>query len=357
MNRGAINPDTADSANDILTAIQLDRYDTGLLDLPNMPRFIDLVGDALAGRLDLSPTGLLNAFVNVVFAEFIANGQFIQQLVVVAILSALISVLTEAFTHKSASETGFHVTFLMTAALAVSSFYIAVDVLGRLTATVNGIMQAAAPVMIGLMTMGGNFLGAAGFNTLLFFALQFLGWFVTGLFVPFVLAAAALDIASKLSDSGAKMDMLAQLTFKIASWSLKGVLALFAFLLTLQRMTAPIASNVALRTSRNIVGAVPVVGNAFTAAIDTVVGFSQAARSGVLVALVLVLCAAITGPLIKIAALSFIYKAVAAFLQPVADKRLSALMDSIGKHLGLLFSAAAFIGVLCIYTVVIVLSF
>ncbi|MCL2286935.1 MAG: stage III sporulation protein AE [Firmicutes bacterium] len=346
-----------DRADEILNAIRLDNYDIGVLDIPNMPRFVDLVGNALSGRLDLTPAGLLNSFARVVFAEFIANGQLIRQLLVVAILGALISVLTEAFTHKSAGETGFYVTFLMTASLAVSSFYMAVGILTRLTGTASSIMQAAMPVMLGLMTMGGNFLGAAGFNALLFFALQLLGWFITGMFIPLVLAAAALDIASKLSADGAKLDMLANLTGKTAEWSLKGMLALFAFLLTLQRVTAPIVSNVAIRTSRNVIGAVPVVGNAFTAAIDTVVGFSQAARSGVLVALVLVLCAAIAGPLVKIAALSFIYKIVAAFLQPVADKRLAALMDSISKHLNIIFFAAAFIGVLCIYTVVILLSF
>ena len=349
-------PSATNRADEILNAIGLDNYDIGILDRPNMPRFMDLVRDALSGQLDLTPTGLLNSFAGVIFAEFMANGQLIRQLLVVAILGALMSVLTEAFAHKSAGETGFYVTFLMTAALAISSFYIAVSILTRLTSTVGSIMQAAVPVMIGLMTMGGNFLGAAGFNTLLFFALQLLGWFITGMFVPLILAATALDIASKLSADGAKLDMLANLTCKIADWSLKGILALFAFLLTLQRITAPIVSNVALRTSRNIIGAVPVVGNAFTAAMDTVVGFSQAARSGVLVALVLVLCATIAGPLIKIFVLSFAYKIVAAFLQPVADKRLVKLMDSIGKHLNMLFFAAALIGVLCIYTVVIVLS-
>ena len=122
-------------------------------------------------------------------------------------------------------------------------------------------------------------------------------------------------------------------------------------------MTAPILCNVALQTSRNMVGAVPVVGAAFTAAMDTVINFSQAARSGVLVALVLVLCAALVTPLIKILTLSAIYRVVAAFLQPVADKRLVSMMDCVGKHLVLMFSAAGLVGVMCIYTVVILLSF
>jgi len=345
------------TATEILDSIHLERYDLAPLNVPNMPRFIDIVRDALSGQLDLTPAGLMNAFANVIFGEFMANGQLIRQLLVIAIIGALMSVLTEAFKHKSAGETGFYVTFLMTAAIAVSSFYIAVGVLTRLISTVTGIMQASTPIMIGLLAMGGNFVGAAGFNSILFFALQFLTRFISGVFVPLVLAAAALDIASKLSADGKKLDKLAELTRKIADWTLKGILALFAFLLTLQRLTAPIVSNLAIRTSRNVVGAVPVVGNALTAAMDTVVSFSQAARSGVLVALVLVLCAAIAGPVIKIAALSFMYKVVAAFIQPVADTRLVALMDSIGKHLGLLFAAAVLIGVMCIYTVVILLSF
>ena len=348
---------SAINAEDIINATGLTNYDIGILDRPNMPRFLDIVRDALSGQLDLTPMGLLNSFTGVIFAEFAANGMLIRQLVVVAILGALMSVLTEAFLHKQASEAGFYVTFLMAAALAISSFYIAVDVLNRLITLVSGIMLASVPLMIGLLAMGGNFVGAAGLNSLLFLALQLLARFITHVFVPLVLASTALDIAGKLSADGAKLDKLAELVRNIASWTLKGLLALFAFLLTLQRITAPVVSNLALRTGRNVVGAVPVVGNAFTAAVDTIVNFSQAARSGVLVALVLVLCATIAGPLIKIFVLGFIYKLVAAFLQPVADKRLVELMSSVGKHLAMLFNAAALVGILCIYAVVVVLSF
>ncbi|MCL2357163.1 MAG: stage III sporulation protein AE, partial [Defluviitaleaceae bacterium] len=154
-----------------------------------------------------------------------------------------------------------------------------------------------------------------------------------------------------------KLEKPAEFLRKIATWSLRGILATFAFLLTIQRISAPIISNAAIRTSRSMAGAVPVVGDAFTAAVDTVVYFSQAARSGVLVALVLVLCFVVASPLVKIFTMSLIYRGVAAFLSPVADKRLITLLDSIGKHMGMLFNAAALVGVTCIYAVVILLSF
>ncbi|MCL2577663.1 MAG: stage III sporulation protein AE [Defluviitaleaceae bacterium] len=348
---------TVDYADEIIEIIGFERYEIGILDRPGMPRFAELVRDALTGQIDLTLHGLLSAFGEVVFAEFLANSQIIRQLVVIAILGALLSCLTEAFKHKSAGETGFYVTYLMAVLLAISSFHISVDILNGLVSLVSSIMLASVPLMIGLMVMGGNFVGAAGFQPMLYFSFQLVAWFISGVFIPLVFASTALDITGQISPDGHRLEKMAALLRKIGSWSLKGILATFAFLLTLQRFTAPIISNATIRTSRSVVGAVPVVGSAFTAAVDTVVNFSQAARSGVLVALVLVLCFVLVAPLLKMMILSLIYRTTAAFLQPVADNRLVSLMDGIGKHMAMLFNAAALIGVVCVYVVVILLSF
>jgi stage III sporulation protein AE len=342
---------------DILGLIELDRYDTGILDRPGFPSFGQLIQDAVTGRLDLTPTGILSAFGDMLAGELFASGATLRQLVIIAILGALMSCLTQAFRHKSAGETGFYVTYLMAALLAISSFYIVVGVLNELVSLVSSAMQAAIPIMISVMAMGGNFLGAAAFHPLLFFALQALTVFISVFFIPLVLSAAALDIVGRLSPDDNKLEMLATFLRKSAGWTLKGVLATFMFLLTLQRFTAPILSSVSIQSARSLVGAVPVVGGAFTAAVDTVITFGQAARSGVLVALVLVVCAVLAAPLVKMLVISLIYRLCAAVLQPVAEPRLAMLMESVGRHMGMLFQAAALIGVMCIYTVVILLSF
>jgi stage III sporulation protein AE len=344
---------TAEYTHDIIEIVN--RYDVGILDRQGT-RFSDLVRSALTGQLDLSLNGLFSAFGEVIFSEFSANGQLLRQLIIIAILGALMSCLTEAFKNKSAGETGFYVIYLMAVLLAVSSFYIVVEILNGLIVLISGIMLAAIPLMIGLMSMSGNF-AAAGFNPMLFFALQAVSWFISGVFIPMVLASAGLDIAGQLSPDGHKLKKLSELLSKIANWSLKGGMAAFAFILTLQKFSAPIINNAAVRTSRSIVGAVPVVGSAFSAAVDTVVNFSHAARSGVMVALVIVLCFALAAPLVKMLVFSFIYRVTAAFLQPVADGRLVALMDGMGKYMAMLFNAAALVGVVCIYTVVVLLSF
>jgi stage III sporulation protein AE len=335
---------------------QLERYDLQALDMPNAPRFIDLVQQAVRGELDLSLTGILSAGGSLIFAEFFANGVLIRQLLVIAILGALMHCLTHAFSHKSAGDMGFYVTFLMTVLLAVSSFHLCVSILNGLVTTVNAMMGAAVPLMIGLMVMSGNLVGAAGFHPLFFFALQFITRFISMVYIPLVLAGAALHMVNELNTE-MKINKLAFLVRKIADSTLKAIVAVFAFLLTLQRISAPIINNAALRTGRSMAGAVPVVGNAFTAAMDTVLHFSKAARSGALVALVIIIATALSVPMFKIIVLSWVYKITAAIIQPVADTRLVACMDSAGKAMAQLFAAAALLGVMCLYSVIILLSF
>jgi len=341
---------------DITEIIPFDNFDLQLLDRPGMPRFRDIVQQAIRGELDLSLSGILNSGMQVIFGELMASTGLLRQLLIIAILSALLSCLTEAFKHKSAGELGFYVTFLMTVLLAISSFYLSVEILNGVVSLVSGIMLASIPLMTSIMIMSGNVVGAASFNPLMFFALQLTTWFVTIVYVPLILASAGLDLVNYLSET-VKLDKLAELIRKIADWALKGIAGIFALLLTLQRFSAPIASNVAIRTTHSALGAIPVVGSALNAAVDTVIHFGQAARSGVLVALVLVLCIAMATPLLKMAVLSGMYRIVAGFIQPVADPRLVTCMDIAARHMGHLFRAGAIVGVMCIYAVVILLSF
>jgi len=343
-------------AVDITDMIPFDNFDLGVLDRPGLPRFRDLVQQAIRGELDFSLSGILNSGIQIVFGEFMVNTGLLRQLLIIAILSALLSCLTEAFSHKSAGELGFYVTFLMTVLLAISSFYLSVEILNGVVGLVSGIMLAAVPLMTTIMIMSGNVVHAASFNPLLFFALQLTTWFVSVVYIPLVLASAGLELVNYLSET-VKLDKLAELLRKIADWSLKGIVAVFALLITLQRFSAPIASNVAIRTTHAALGAIPVVGSALNAAVDTVIHFGQAARSGVLVALVLVLCIAMATPLLKLAVLAGMYRITAGLIQPVADKRLVKCMDCAAKHMAQLFKAGAIVGVMCVYAVVIMLSF
>ncbi|MCL2362756.1 MAG: stage III sporulation protein AE [Defluviitaleaceae bacterium] len=341
---------------DVTDFIPFDSYDIGILDMPGLPGFRELVGRAVQGELDLSLGGILNGGLGILFREFSHSSDLLRQLLIVAILSALMSCLSQAFSRKGAGEMGFYVTFLMTITLATASFYLSVQILNGVIRLASNIMLAAIPLMLATMAISGNFVGAASFHPLMFFALQLVVRFITYVYVPLILASAGLSMVNHLSDT-VKLDKLAEMLQKIAGWALKGIVAVFAVILTLQRFSAPIISNLALRATYGAVGAIPVVGSALNAAMYTITHFGTAARSGLLVALVIVLIVAMITPLIKLLVLSAMYRLTAGFVQPVADSRLVSCLDTAGKHMGHLLSAGALVGVMCVYSVVILLSF
>jgi len=344
-----VTPDAAD-------LIPFDSFDIGILDMPGLPGFRELVSRAIRGELDLSLGGILNGGLQIIFGEFMASSNLLRQLLIIAILSALMSCLSEAFSRKGAGEMGFFVTFLMAITLATTSFYLSVQILNSLVSLASGIMLAAIPLMLATMAISGNVVGAASFHPLMFFALQLVGRFISYFYVPFILASAALGLVNHMTDT-IKLDKLAEMLQKIAGWALKGIVAVFAVIITLQRFSAPIISNLALRSTYGAVGAIPVVGSALSAAMYTITHFGSAARHGLLVALVIVLSIALVMPMIKLAVLAFMYRLVAGFVQPVADKRLVSCLDVAGKHMGYLLSAGALVGVMCVYAVIILLSF
>jgi stage III sporulation protein AE len=85
--------------------------------------------------------------------------------------------------------------------------------------------------------------------------------------------------------------------------------------------------------------------------------WGQAAKSGVLVALVITLCVVMAAPVIKMLVLMLVYKLAAAVSQPLCDLRLTICLEGIGEYMGTLVSAGALLGVAGLYTAVMLLSF
>jgi stage III sporulation protein AE len=334
----------------------LSHHDVTALKQPGLPAFGELAHQLLTGEFDLSLPGVLNLAVKLVFNEIFLHTHLIRQILIIAVFGALLKCLTDAFKHKSAGELGFYVTFCMMVVLAVSSFQITVGILTSLVATVNSLMEAAIPLIVSLMALSGNVAGAAVFHPALFLAMNIITRFIAVVFIPAMMAAVALQIASCLSEDNPLSNM-AGLFRKCADWTLKGIVGLFAILLMLQKFSVPVLNNAALRTAKTAVGAIPVVGGALNSAMDTVLYFGQASRSIVMVALLIVLCAALAAPLVKMLALMLTFRLLAAAVQPVCEERFVRCLDGIGAYMGTLLGAGAIVGIMCVYAVVMLLGF
>lgn len=318
--------------------------------------FTDWMWRAVSGELDLSLTGILDALTGLFMNELFMNGVLIRQLLLIAILSALLRCLSDSFKTKSVGELGFYVSYILIFAAIIASFRMAAGILLELVTRTTGIMEAAVPLMLSLTAMSGNFTGAAVLNPVLFMGFTLMSHFIGFVFIPLVTAAAILHMANHMTENSI-FTKTADFIKSGSKLMLKFMVFLFLSLLALQKVSAPIVNNLALRTARAAAGAVPVVGGALNSAMDTVIHISSAARSGVLVAMVIVICTAAAIPLIKLLTFVVIYKLTAAVVQPICDERIVKCLDGLGDYVGMLLSAGVLVSVMFLFTCVIMLTF
>ena len=353
---GTMNGTMNGAMNEYLSPIlgsHLSEWDLAPLDTFS---FTDWVWRAVSGELDLTMTGILDGLMRAFFDGVIQNGLLIRQILVIAVLSALIRCLTDSFKAQSVGQLGSFVSYILLIATVITSFRMSASILSDLVNQVTGMMEAAVPLMISLAAMSGNVSSAAIMQPILFMGLALMARFMSYVFIPLIIGASVLHIANHLTENKVFTNIV-DLINTGSKTALKFMMFLFLSLLTLQRISAPIVNNLALRTARAAAGAVPVVGGALSSAMDTVIHLSTAARSGVLVALVIVICIAVAVPLLNLLTFTVIYKLTAAVIQPICSDDMVDCLDGLGDFTGILFNAGVMVSLMFIFTCVIMLLF
>ena len=318
--------------------------------------FTDWLWRAVNGELDLSIWGIVEGIAGIFFSELWLNGALIRQLLLIAILSALLRCLSDSFKTKSVGELGFYVSYIMIFATIFASFRMSSGILMDLVLQATAIMEAAVPLMLSLTAMSGNITSAAVLNPVLFMGFALMSRFIAYVFIPMITGAAILHMVNHMTENSI-FTKTAEFIQRASKLALKLMVFLFLSLLALQKISAPIVNNLALRTARAAAGAVPVVGGALNSAMDTVIHISGAARSGTLVALVIIICIAVSVPLIKLLVFVFIYRLTAAIVQPICDERIVKALDGLGDYAGMLLVAGVLVSLMFIFTCVIMLTF
>jgi len=355
----------------IITPMQI--YSTGLVDINiyteefrEMERAIlgadtafdinmsSIFRDAIAGELDLSPLGILNIFLRLLFGEVLDHVSLLRNLLIIGIVSAILHNITISFSDSTVGEIGFYVSYLAMVTMLFSSFRIAVSVFSELMMRVSMFIEAGIPLFISLVVMSGNVAGATVFNGVMIFAVVFVGNLVSQLIGPAIMSAAALHMINFIDQKNI-LTNLAELIKKAISWTLKILAIGIVSIISIQRISTPLASNLLLRATRSAVNTVPIVGSVLTGALENVMYLARMLRGGVLVVVIITMVAICLVPMLKLFALMMTYKIAAALIQPICDERIVECLEVAGDYTALLLSAAAIVSMMFMVSVVIML--
>lgn len=304
------------------------------------------------------PLSIGELFKNVtsfLFREVVANFRLMGQLIILAVLAALLENLKSAFAQDTVAKLAQGVVFLVLFTIAINSFRLALDLGRGVIDNMIDTMQALIPLLLTLMAGMGSVTSVALFKPLVFLIVNLGSIVIKNVVFPMIFLATILYMVDNISNY--KLNKLAGFLKDASMYILGFTLICFVGVTAIQGVGAAVVDGVGIKTGKFAAKVfIPVVGGLFADAFETVVGASLVLKSAVSVyGLVLVLMISIF-PLIKIIAMTLIYRLTAAILQPLGDTPIVKTLETMGNCLTFMFIAVLASSVMYFMTLAIIMG-
>lgn len=322
-------------------ADQVDREMQGFLPQLSVRQ---VVADLRQGKLNLNMDQFMAGLAKFLFSEVLAHSYLLSQLLVLAVLCAVLNNIQEAFSGQGAGKVAYMVAYLALVTLALTSFTKAMDTGRDAIQEMVNFVHAILPILLSLLAAMGGLISTSVIHPLVLVALGVISTVINNIVLPLILFAAILTLVSQISDRF-KVDNLAGLFKDVSKTLLGALLTFFTGFMALQGIAGTVADSVTLRTAKFMTGAfVPVVGGMLADAAEALVGTSMLLKNAVgIVGLLLIIGLAVY-PMIKILSLVIIYRLVGALAQPIGDEKMAKVLSSLGNMLLMIFAAVAGVG-------------
>ncbi|MCI8400549.1 MAG: hypothetical protein HFI38_00355 [Lachnospiraceae bacterium] len=296
----------------------------------------------VAGRLAKGDfTGFWELFVkyarDAVLGEMEDGLSVAWQVLLIAVLGAFFTNLSRAFPDGQMAETGFYVMYMTLAVLLFAAFHSAMSVAGKAFLVTGRLMSAFLPVFFLAVAVQGQLTAASMYEgtVLMIGGMQWV-------YEHVVLTGIKGCVALKILEGVMPEDFLTRLQGLIRRgviWIMKAGSGAVIGLQVVQGLLLPYLDAAGGGVFLKLAGAIPGVGNSVEAAAKMALGTAALIRNSIGLAGLLALLLVCLGPLVKLGFLTLLYQGLAAFLQPVSDKRLLAAVDAVGDGSRLLFKA------------------
>lgn len=293
--------------------------------------FFETVKDFAAGKEVLSLTGVLRALVGGFFNEAKSCISLIINIIAISLLFSMLSSMNSNFNKNTLGEIAFFVCYIILTLLLVEAFSEASQLVVATLKSAAVFVNAASPVLMGILITSGAPAGAAAINPVILLSTQLVCVIAEKLLLPLLYSSAVLYMVSEINET-IRVSKFADFLKKTVKWCLCLIMTVFVAVLSVQGFCASTLDGAAAKTARFLVGsAVPIVGGILSDTIETVLGCSRVIKNATGAAGMIAILTIATSPVLKILALSASFHLGAAILEPMADRRISSVISSVAS--------------------------
>lgn len=344
-----------------LKNLELEKYDYSIQkffqdDEKSGIKFSEIVKKVISGDFkEIGFSGILNYILNSLFKEIFINSKIIKNVTIIAILCAFLKILTESFKNQGVGEVGFYAGYMVIAMLLITSFNIVIGIILDTIGVVSGMINSLLPLLAGILIMSGAIGSASVFSGFIITAINIVSFIIKNMFLPLISSMVILNIVNYITPKEVLNKLIDFLKW-ITTFSLRAMATLFAFIVSIQRLSSPMLNSTINKTAKTFINFVPFVGDAITGAIDGVMHFIGLIKGGVAVGILIFILIAVSVPIIKLIAFIFIYKITAILIEPISDSRITSCIDCIGEYTKMILSTLILFVILFIFFIVVMLT-
>lgn len=318
--------------------------------------FNETVDAVTEGNISLNPINLINLAKDDLLREIRESASDITVLLSLAAMSGMVSVLNGAFGNKSSGETAFFACFALMSAAAIKCFTVTLGYGMDVISAMGGFITKLSPLLSVTLLSCGAVTSAAAFHPVLSAAVYIITIVVEKCLMPLICFGAILSIAGNVSDK-VQLSGFCRVVKSAARWIMAAVITLFTGISAIYGFSAPALDAVSAKTVKFAVGSlVPVVGSFLSDTFETVVSGTRLMKNAVGVSGIVVVCVICAVPLLKIGVMQLMLRLTAAVVEPLTDKRVSAMLWEVSETVTTIFGMVIMTAVLFVINISIILA-
>jgi stage III sporulation protein AE len=309
-----------------------------------------------SGEAVLEPAQVIGGLGRFFAGEVMLNLKLTGQLLLLVVAAAFLKNLESAFEREQVAALTRGIVFIVLAGVCLQSFRAAMEVAGGAINNMADFTMAMLPTLLALLAAQGSLASSAMLHPLVVFGISFFATAIRSVIFPLIFFSAILGLANHFSPHF-KVGKLSDFLRDLSIWGMCICMTVFTGILAVQGAAGTVADAVTLRTAKYMTGAfVPVVGKMLSDAVETVAGASIILKNGVYLAGVVVLLLLTAFPLLKLAAVTVVFKLSAALVQPLGETNLGDCINTMGNCLALLLGALASVAVIFFLAVTVIVG-
>lgn len=312
------------------------------------------VRQVMSGDGELSLAGIADYVKSYVALQLKQNKNTFIRLILYGILSGIFLNFSTSLYERQMGETGFQIIYFLVVTMILGGFSSAFSVAGEVLGNIMQFMRALVPSFSVALTWSSGSATSMAFYQAALFAIAISENLIHHVFLPIVQVYFLVSILNPLSNW--RFTKFAALIRSFVRIGTKTMLAVMIGHSGIQGLIMPALDGVKRSSLFRAANSIPGVGNMFGGLTDTVIGTGVLIKSAVGVGGLIAVCIICIAPIVKLGVFTVIYKGLAAFAQPVTDKRLVSVFQSTADGGKLLLQLVFMTAVMFLVTLAIIVA-